>query len=129
MVESKSETCENFNNLLELKVTTSNGEEVLAGTIFGKTEPRLVRINDFTLEAVPEGHMLLIYNEDRPGVIGRIGVTLGEAGINIARMQVGQDPGHHRNVILLTTDEKASDEVLEKLAQQDGVSRVIPVEL
>ncbi|NPA94701.1 MAG: phosphoglycerate dehydrogenase [Thermodesulfobacteria bacterium] len=129
VVESKSETCDNFNNLLELKVTTSNGEEVLAGTIFGKTEPRLVRINDFTLEAVPEGHMLLIYNEDRPGVIGRIGLTLGEAGINISRMQVGQDPDHHRNVILLTTDEKASEEVLEKLAQQDGVSKVIPVEL
>ncbi len=129
VIESKSETCENFNNLLQIKVSTSSGEELIEGTIFGKTKPRLVRINDFTLEAVPEGHMLLIYNEDRPGVIGRIGLTLGEAGINIARMQVGQDPGHHRNVILLTTDEKASQEVLERLGQQDGVTKVMPVEL
>ncbi len=129
VVESKSDTCENFNNLLRIKVTTSSGQEVIEGTIFGKTSPRFVRINDFTLEAVPEGHMLLIYNEDRPGVIGRIGLTLGDAGINIARMQVGQDPGHNRNVILLTTDEKASEEVLDKLSKQDGVSKVIPVEL
>ncbi len=129
VVESKSDTCENFNNLMEIKVVSGEDENSLAGTIFGKTEPRLVRINNFTLEAVPEGHMLLIYNEDRPGVIGRIGTTLGESGINIARMQVGQDPGHNRNVILLTIDESAPSEVLERLKQQDGVSNVISVEL
>ncbi len=129
VVESKSETCENFNNLLEVKVVSSEDENTLAGTIFGKTEPRLVRINKFTLEAVPEGHMLLIYNEDRPGVIGRVGTTLGEGRINIGRMQVGQDPEHHRNVILLTTDVPAPKEVLQKLKEQDGVSNVISVEL
>lgn len=73
--------------------------------------------------------MLLIYNEDRPGVIGRVGTTLGEGRINIGRMQVGQDPEHHRNVILLTTDVPAPKEVLQKLKEQDGVSNVISVEL
>jgi D-3-phosphoglycerate dehydrogenase len=129
VVESKSGTCETFNNLLEIATVTTSGRNSLAGTIFGKTEPRLVRINDFSLEAVPEGHMLLIYNEDRPGVIGRIGMTLGKSGPNIARMQVGQDPDHNRNVILLTTDEPASKDVTQDLLQQDGVTDVISVEL
>ncbi len=129
VIESKSKTSEDFTNLLEITVKTGNDTNTIAGTIFGKKEPRIVKINHFRLEAVPEGHMLLIYNEDRPGVIGRIGITLGEAGLNIARMQVGQDPEEHRNVILLTTDVPASDEVLENLKKQDGVTNVIRVEL
>jgi len=129
VTEAKSKTSEDFTNLLSVMIKTGREANVLAGTIFGKKEPRLVKINDFRLEAVPEGHMLLIYNEDRPGVIGRIGITLGEAAINIARMQVGQDTGHHRNVILLTTDEPVSEEALARLQQQDGVTRAQALEL
>ena len=129
VTESRSSTAEDFTNLITVKVRAGNTEKLLSGTIFGKKEPRLVRINDFRLEAVPEGHMLLIYNEDRPGVIGRIGITLGEAGINIARMQVGQDPSHKRNVILLTTDEVVPGATLEELLAQEGVTQVRPLDL
>ncbi len=129
VTESKSKTAEDFTNLLAVIVRAGGEDNYVAGTIFGKKEPRIVRLNDFRLEAVPEGHMLLIYNEDRPGVIGRIGITLGEAGINIARMQVGQDPGHNRNVILLTTDEHVSKETLDNLKQQDGVTTAKAMEL
>ena len=129
VTESKSKTSEDFTSLLTVAVKTADGTNTLAGTIFGKKEPRLLKINDFRLEAIPEGHMLLIYNEDRPGIIGRIGVILGEAGINIALMQVGQDPGHHRNVILLTTDEHVGEDVLSRLQEQDGVSKAQAIEL
>jgi D-3-phosphoglycerate dehydrogenase len=129
VTESKSKTSEDFTSLLTVTVKTADGTNTLAGTIFGKKEPRLVRINNFCLEAVPEGHMLLIYNEDRPGVIGRIGITMGEANINIGQMQVGQDPGHHRNVILLTTDESVGQDALSRLLQQDGVEKVQTIEL
>ncbi|MBW1966827.1 MAG: phosphoglycerate dehydrogenase [Deltaproteobacteria bacterium] len=129
VTESKSKTSEDFTSLLTVTVKTADGTNTLAGTIFGKKEPRLVKINDFCLEAVPEGHMLLIYNEDRPGVIGRIGITLGEANINIGQMQVGQDPFHHRNVILLTTDEPVGRDVLSRLLQQDGVEKAQAIEL
>jgi D-3-phosphoglycerate dehydrogenase / 2-oxoglutarate reductase len=129
VTESKSKTSEDFTSLLTVTVKTADGANTLAGTIFGKKEPRLVRINDFCLEAIPEGHMLLIYNKDRPGVIGRIGITLGEANINIDQMQVGQDPDHHRNVILLTTDDSAGPDVLSRLLQQDGVEKAQAIEL
>ncbi len=129
VIESKSKTSEDFTSLLTVSVKTGDGTNTLAGTIFGKRELRLLKINDFRLEAIPEGHMLLIYNEDRPGIIGRIGVTLGNAGINIALMQVGQDPDHHRNVILLTTDEHVGEDVLSQLQRQDGVSKAQAIEL
>ncbi len=129
VTESKSSTAEDFTNLLTVTVRSGGEDNLLSGTIFGKKEPRLVRINDFRLEAVPEGHLLLIYNEDRPGVIGRIGITLGDANINIARMQVGQDPGHNRNVILLTTAEVVDKETLANLQKVDGVTRAQALEL
>ncbi|MFO8240078.1 MAG: phosphoglycerate dehydrogenase [Dissulfuribacterales bacterium] len=129
VTESKSKTSEDFTSLLTVAVRTAKGTNTLAGTIFGKKEPRLVKINNFCLEAVPRGHMLLIFNEDRPGVIGRIGITLGEANINIDQMQVGQDPDHHRNVILLTTDDSVGYDVLARLLQQDGVVKAQAIEL
>jgi D-3-phosphoglycerate dehydrogenase len=129
VTESRSETPEDFTNLLTIKVKTASGSNEIAGTIFGRKEPRIVKLNDFRLEAAPEGHMLLIYNEDRPGVIGRIGICLGESKVNIARMQVGQDPSHRRNVILLTTDEQVNEEAMAKLKKQDGVTTAMVLEL
>jgi D-3-phosphoglycerate dehydrogenase len=129
ITESKSKTSENFTGLLTVTIKTDDGSNTLAGTIFGKKELRLVKINNFSLEAVPEGHMLLIYNEDRPGVIGRIGITIGDANININQMQVGQDPDHHRNIILLTTDEPVGPDVVSKLLKQNGVKKVQSIDL
>ncbi len=129
VTESKSSTAEDFTNLLTVTIRSRSEETTVAGTIFGKKEPRLVKINDFRLEAALEGHMLLIYNEDRPGVIGRIGTTLGEAGVNIARMHVGQDSAFHRNVILLTTTSSVDPSLLEVLRRQDGVSNAVVLEL
>ncbi len=103
--EEKADATEDFSTLIRLTVQAGNEENSVAGTIFGKYEPRLVRINKFRLEAIPEGHMLFIYNTDRPGVIGAIGSTIGKHKINIARMTVGQEtgagpehhPAHHRH--------------------------------
>jgi len=71
VVESKSSTSEDFSSLVKLTVKTLEGENVVSGTIFGKKLPRILRINDFYLEAIPEGHNLLIQNEDTPGAIGQ----------------------------------------------------------
>jgi D-3-phosphoglycerate dehydrogenase / 2-oxoglutarate reductase len=78
---------------------TTEGESLVAGTIFGKKDTRVVRINTFRLEMIPLGHMALIHNLDVPGSIGEIGTTLGRHGVNIARMQVGQEEGGERNII------------------------------
>ncbi len=129
VVESKRSTADDFTNLITLNVRTTKENNMISGTIFGKKEPRIVRINSFRLEAVPEGHMLLIHNVDRPGVIGRIGVTLGRHNINIARMHVGQETEKGRNIILLTTNVTVSEKVLNKVLELPDVLSALPLEL
>ncbi|RLB08928.1 MAG: phosphoglycerate dehydrogenase, partial [Deltaproteobacteria bacterium] len=129
VTESRSSTSEDFATLITTATKTIEAENIVAGTIFGKDRPRLVRINDFYLEAIPEGHNLLIYNLDKPGVIGMIGTILGKNHININRMQVGQESKKQQNVILLSTDIPVDDKVLEELQAQENVFSVKRIEL
>jgi D-3-phosphoglycerate dehydrogenase len=129
VMESKTDTADDFLNLITLKVKTQKMESSISGTLFGKYEPRIVRLNAFRLEAIPEGHMLLINNEDKPGVIGSIGMTLGKYGINIERMQVGQEKEKGGNIILLTTDQIVPDPALKELTSLPSVIKALPLEL
>jgi D-3-phosphoglycerate dehydrogenase len=129
VIESKSRTSEDFASLIKLTVRTLEGENIVAGTIFGKKMPRILRLNSFYLEAIPEGHILLIQNQDRPGVIGQIGVTLGKHGINISRMQVGEEKDQKQNVILLTTSSIVSDDILDELRGLECIFSARRIEL
>jgi D-3-phosphoglycerate dehydrogenase len=129
VVESKSETADDFLNLITLKVKTQSMESTISGTLFGKSEPRIVRLNNFRLEALPEGHMLLITNVDRPGVIGAIATTLGKHNINIQRMHVGQEKDQGNNIILLSTDQILLPSVLKEVSGLPPVSSVQALEL
>ncbi|MEW6185294.1 MAG: phosphoglycerate dehydrogenase [Thermodesulfobacteriota bacterium] len=129
VLESKSDTADDFLNLITLRVKTQKMESSVSGTLFGKYEPRIVRLNDFRFEAIPEGHMLLINNEDKPGVIGGIGLTLGKHGINIERMQVGQEKEKGGNIILLTTDQVVPAAALKELTSLPSVKKALPLEL
>ncbi len=129
VTESTTSETEDFINLIKVRVKYTGGEMTVAGTIFGKKEPRIVQIDDFRLDAVPEGHMLYIMNEDRPGVIGSIGVAIGEEGVNISRMYVGQEPAKKCNIILLCLDAEATDDLVKKVASLPHVLSVKPLEL
>ena len=115
VIESRSDQAGDFTNTLSIRVKTSEGENVLVGTVFGRNEPRLVRLNAFRLEALPSGPMLLVFNKDVPGVIGDLGTTLGKAGVNISRMTVGREEANNQNIILLSTDQLISRDLLAKV--------------
>ena len=91
-------------------------------------DPRIVKINTFRLELIPEGHLALIHNIDKPGSIGQIGTTLGRYNINIGRMQVGQEEEGDRNIIFMSTDTPIPPEVVEELRQLSLVKTVTPLE-
>ncbi len=129
VIESKSETSENFSSLIKINVKTLENENIISGTIFGKNMPRILRINNFYLEAIPEGHNLLIHNHDQPGAIGQIGTTLGKNGINIKRMQVGEEKEKKQNIIFLNTSTQASEELLDQLRGMENVFNVKKIEL
>lgn len=129
VVESKTKQAADFTNLLKVTVKTNKGENMLAGTVFGKKEPRLVRLNSFRLEALPAGPMLLVYNKDVPGVIGALGTTLGENGVNISRMTVGREETSDQNVILLNTNTVVDKELLAKVSGLVHIDDAMVLEL
>ncbi len=131
VVEAKTSKSDDFLNLINIRVKTTEGENILAGTVFGKNEPRLVRLNGFRLEALPAGPMLFVENNDIPGVIGLLGTTLGVDGVNISRMTVGEqrEGGHNVNVILLNTDRPLSKELLDKVRALENIRQAMVLEL
>lgn len=129
VTESSTKESEDYTQLLTLNVVSEKGKNEMSGTIFGKSDIKVVKINNFRLELVPEGYILLIYNQDKPGAIGGIGTVLGAHGINIGRMQVGQEKNGDRNIIFLQTDTKVPEEVIDEVLSAELVSSVMPLEL
>lgn len=121
---SSRDEAEDFTNLITVELKTSEDANLVAGTMFGKKDPRLVRINDFRLEAAMDGHSLLIYNIDTPGTIGAIGTCLGRHHINISMMDVGQVLERGENIIFLRTDTLVPQYVIDELLSLDNVNVV-----
>jgi D-3-phosphoglycerate dehydrogenase len=129
VIETSSVETEDYLNLITVHATSTDMTCTVAGTIYGKKDPRVVKINNFRLELVPEGHIALIHNVDEPGAIGSIGSVLGDYRINIARMHVGRDEEGDRNIIILCTDTLIPDNVIESLRSLPLVMTVTPLEL
>ncbi|MEW5734009.1 MAG: phosphoglycerate dehydrogenase [Thermodesulfobacteriota bacterium] len=127
--ESRNAESGDFTQAITMTASGDGFCNTITGAIFGKAAPRIVGINDFRLEMQPSGHVLLIHNEDKPGAIGAIAGLLGGKGINIARMQVGQDKAGERNVIMLDTDTPVPADVVDGLRALSMVKSVTQVEL
>jgi len=127
--ESHTSESREFLNLIQARVITDKSESTIAGTVFGKADARIVRIDDFRIEIIPEGHLALIHNLDKPGAIGSIGSTLGNHGINISQMQVGMEAGGEHNAILIRTDQPIPVEVRDELMGLDKVKNIKIFEL
>lgn len=113
-------------NSLQVRAHGRDGSSArLTGTVFLRT-PRLVRFDDLPLDADPSGHLLITRHRDRPGVIGRIGTLLGEARINISRLQLGQ-AGHEGAVGILNLDETVPDAVMAQIRALDFVQQAFLV--
>ena len=88
--EAKTTQAEEFTTFMTAEVTVEHRKNLIIGTLFGNREPRIVRINEFFLDMVPKGEVLVIHNEDQPGVVGKVGTILGRNRINIAEMSLGR---------------------------------------
>jgi len=115
VVESKSSRASDFASSITVKVKTKDKEIEVGGAIFGSNNPRIVKINNFYLEAVPEGHILILHNRDVPGVVGAVGTLLGEKGINIAGIELGREKVGGEAISLIHVDDAISKESLDTL--------------
>jgi len=128
VTEATSDDSGEYINLITVKVETTEMINTVTGTIFGKNELRIVKINNFRLELIPNGHISLIYNFDKPGAIGSFATLLGKNNINIDQMQVGQEEGGELNIIFLKTNVSLPSHVVEEMHQLELVKTVTPLE-
>src|SRR4029453_9540812 len=91
----------------------------------GERLPRLVRIDRYDVEAVPEGHMLFTRHDDRPGVVGALGSILGRENINISRMQVGNANDKSEAIALIGISTPLSERAREEIQALAGIRQVV----
>jgi D-3-phosphoglycerate dehydrogenase len=101
----------------------------VAGTLLGDRHPRLIRIDDYHVEAVLEGHLIVTRHLDRPGVVGALGSILGREKINISRMQVGTAEGRTEAIALIGVSAPLSPKALEEVQAIPAIRHVIQIEL
>ena len=126
--EATSDETEEYINLITVRVKTPKFTSTVSGTIFGKNKMRIVKINNFRLELIPQGHLALIYTLDKPGAIGSFAVLLGSKKNNIEQMQVGQEETGKMNIIFLKTNVRISEKVIEQLLDLPLIISVTPLE-
>jgi D-3-phosphoglycerate dehydrogenase len=119
--ETSSATSLDYVNL----VTVRGGGHTLSGTLAGRRgEARIVNVDDHTTDLPPAAHMLVVRNDDRPGMIGVVGTVLGDAGVNIADMDVGRSAAPGSAVMVLATTEPTPADVIERLRATAGIVSV-----
>jgi D-3-phosphoglycerate dehydrogenase len=105
-----------YGSLVTLTTQTREGRKITAGTVFDG-QPRIVRMRDLNIEFTPEGYILVLSYEDRPGMVGRIGSILGALGVNIASMHVGRKAKRGRAIVVLILDEDLTDGQVGEVAR------------
>ncbi|MBF6842047.1 ACT domain-containing protein, partial [Acinetobacter baumannii] len=109
-------------------VGISGGEHQVAGTLVGlRAEARVVQIDHHTLDVPPSAHLTVIRNDDRPGVIGRVGTIVGAAGVNIDDMDVGRSPEGASALMVISTDVPVSDALADELRAAEGIVSVTTI--
>ncbi|EAX46380.1 D-3-phosphoglycerate dehydrogenase [Thermosinus carboxydivorans Nor1] len=119
--EIKSKETANFANLITVRVRTDKTVHMVAGTLFGKTEGRIVMIDGYRVDVDPQGWLLIGPHIDKPGMVGKVGTILGEHNINIAGMQVGRTEQAGTNIMVMAVESDIPTPVMLKIKAVDGI--------
>jgi len=110
-----------YTSLIVTTLSSASGPRTLAGTLFGRRDLRLVRLDEFRFEAVPAGQMLFCSNDDRPGMVGILGTQLGAAGINIATLSLGRDHTGGKAIAIFNLDNPVEPALLDTIRSLHGI--------
>jgi D-3-phosphoglycerate dehydrogenase / 2-oxoglutarate reductase len=129
LTESSSPDAESYTGLLKLTVVTADGAaHIFSGTVL-RGESHIVQLDNFFVDFVPSGSLLVTYHQDQPGMIGRVGLICGGADINISGMYVGRQAPRENSMMVLTLDEPAPERVLDLIRGLSGIQAAHNVQL
>jgi D-3-phosphoglycerate dehydrogenase len=127
--ETKTMDEGDYQSMVAIRLKAKDKESYVAGTLFSKKDPRIVMIDKFKVEIIPEGELLFMFNNDKPGVIGNIGKLLGKNNINIARMHFGREAPGGIAISVVTIDTPASPQIIDKIKRLPNILSVKQISL
>jgi len=129
VMESKTEDARDFVSLVEISAECCGKTATVAGTLLGGSRARLVRIDGYDVEAVPEGNFLFTRHRDQPGVVGALGSILGRENINISRMQVGMGEDPNMAIALISVSASLSATAMDEIRSLPPIEQALSFEL
>ncbi len=123
--ETRSTHEGDYKTLIRVHILTDKGEHSLTGTLYDGHKPRIVEIDGITLEAAVHPIMLFVENKDKPGLIGNVGILLGNRGINIANFHLGRNHTRTRAVAIISVDNEIPDDLLKSIQAVPNVVRAL----
>ncbi|MDM7934596.1 MAG: NAD(P)-dependent oxidoreductase, partial [Methanothrix sp.] len=129
LLESRTESANGYSNAITLRLSKNGELTTIQGTVSGSREKRIVQLNDYRTYIPSEGNMVVAVIEDRPNIIGPCCVVLGEGGINIGAMHVGRIAEGRPQLMVLSVDQRVSEEIMKRLRAVRGVLSAKMVEL
>ena len=129
LTESRSEATHDYISMVSVKAKFDKEDITLSGTLINDKYPRLIQINDYQIEATLSGNLLITRHSDQPGVVGALGILLGEENINISTMQVGVKDGSDEAIAILGISQLLSEDTLNAVADIPAIDKVVQVHL
>jgi len=122
--ETKNTEAKDVSASFSAKVVTDKVTRTVTGSVFGGTLLRIIEIDGFNIEMTPQGAVLAIFNDDKPGVIGVVGTVCGKHNINICTMGVGQKPAEQKAILAVSLDKEPNAEVIQEIGKLDFVNEI-----
>jgi D-3-phosphoglycerate dehydrogenase len=129
IIETRDASARDYAGSLHLEAQGSMGEHSVTGTLLGNGEIRITDLDGFPINVPPTNYMLFTLHRDMPGIIGRIGVLLGQSNVNIASMQVGRKILRGDAVMALSLDDPLPEELLTEVREIEGIRDAYIVKL
>jgi D-3-phosphoglycerate dehydrogenase len=129
LVESKTEETQGYLSLVKLVGICADKTVSIVGTLLGDCHPRIINVNQFEIEVVPEGTLLVTEHNDKPGVISAISSVLGESNINISRMQVGVPDSNDKAMAVISVSSPLPTDILDKVKDLSFVNCATQINL
>jgi D-3-phosphoglycerate dehydrogenase len=124
VIDQEDPSFSDYPSAVNFIVTDHEQSFSIGGVVFGENNYRLSRVNEFMFEVVPDGHLISLINDDRPGVIGQIGTILARHGINISQFELSRNMPGGQAMSLMRIDSPAEQAVVDELAALDNVVSV-----
>jgi D-3-phosphoglycerate dehydrogenase len=121
IIESHSNRGRNYTSMLSVKLRTDRGESWVEGAVFDRSAPRLVLVDGVPVEAPLEGTMIVICNNDQPGVIGEVGTILGRHAVNIANFALGREGSRAVGVVNIDESAPLAEHVLDEIRRVPAI--------